>query len=216
MKTRQRIVQASLELFNQQGERTISTNHIAAHMQISPGNLYYHFANKQEIVAELFAEYEQGVDTYLQLPKDVGVGVDDMRFYLQRLFESNWNYRFFYRDLEHLLESDAELALRYRQFSRRCLSQGQVIFEAFGQAGLLRLHGGQAEALALNAWIILTSWTRFLTTSQAAPVQLSEEVVKRGVFQVLIMISGLVNEQWRAAVDVLFEEFDAPLALAED
>lgn len=216
MKTRQRIVQASLELFNQQGERTISTNHIAAHMEISPGNLYYHFANKHEIVAELFAEYERGVDTYLQLPKDVSVGVDDMRFYLQRLFESNWHYRFFYRDLEHLLESDADLALRYRQFSRRCLSQGQVIFEAFAQAGLLRLHAGQAEALALNAWIILTSWTRFLTTSQAASVQLSEAVVKRGIYQVLTMISGLVNEPWRAAVDVLFQEFAAPLTLAED
>ncbi len=216
MKTRQRIVQATLELFNQQGERTVSTNHIAAYMEISPGNLYYHFANKQEIVAELFAEYEQGVDTYLQLPKGVSVGVDDMRFYLQRLFESNWSYRFFYRDLEHLLESDPQLALRYRQFSRRCLSQGQVIFEAFASAGLLRLRAGQAEALALNAWIILTSWTRFLTTSQVATAQLSEEVVKRGIFQVLSMVSGLVAEPWQAAVNGLFEEFNAPLKLAEE
>jgi AcrR family transcriptional regulator len=216
MKTRQRIVQATLELFNQQGERTVSTNHIAAYMEISPGNLYYHFANKQEIIAELFAEYEQGVDTYLQLPKGVSVGVDDMRFYLQRLFESNWSYRFFYRDLEHLLESDPQLALRYRQFSRRCLRQGQVIFEAFAQAGLLRLHAGQAEALALNAWIILTSWTRFLTTSQAATAQLSEEVVKRGIFQVLTMVSGLVAEPWRAAVNTLFEEFNTPLTLAQE
>jgi hypothetical protein len=91
-----------------------------------------------------------------------------------------------------------------------------MIFEAFAQAGLLRLHAGQAQALALNAWIILTSWTRFLTTSQAATTQLSEDVVKRGIFQVLIMISGLVTEPWQAAVAELFEEFNAPLALTED
>ena len=59
IKTRERIVQNSLELFNQQGERSVSTNHIAAHMEMSPGNLYYHFPNKQAIIAELFTEYEE-------------------------------------------------------------------------------------------------------------------------------------------------------------
>ncbi|HGY0963944.1 TPA: TetR/AcrR family transcriptional regulator, partial [Vibrio cholerae] len=55
MKTKDRIVHAALELFNQQGERNITTNHIAAHIEISPGNLYYHFRNKQEIVRDIFA-----------------------------------------------------------------------------------------------------------------------------------------------------------------
>ena len=216
MKTRQRIVQASLEMFNQQGERTVSTNHIAAYMEISPGNLYYHFANKQEIVAELFAEYERGVDNFLRPPQSSSVGVDDMRFYLQCLFESNWNYRFFYRDLEHLLDSDRQLAERYRQFSRRCLAQGQGILDAFAQAGVLRLQPGQAEALALNSWIILTSWTRFLVTAQETSAQLSEAVVKRGIFQVLTMVMGFVSEPWRAAVNALHDEFTVPLSLAPE
>lgn len=41
-----RIINASLALFNEEGERNISTNHIAAHLGISPGNLYYHSATK--------------------------------------------------------------------------------------------------------------------------------------------------------------------------
>ena len=69
IKTRERIVQNSLELFNQLGERSVSTNHIAAHMEISPGNLYYHFPNKQAIIALLFSQYEELVDSFLRPPQ---------------------------------------------------------------------------------------------------------------------------------------------------
>ena len=75
-KTRDRILEASLELFNTQGERSVTTNHIAAHLHMSPGNLYYHFRNKQQIIAELFAAYETQVEQSLSLP---GRGADHRR-----------------------------------------------------------------------------------------------------------------------------------------
>lgn len=106
IKTRDRIAQASLELFNAQGERSVTTNHIATHLGISPGNLYYHYPNKQAIIAELFAEYESHVESFLRLPEGRGLTVDDKTFYLEALLAAMWRYRFLHRDLEHLLESD--------------------------------------------------------------------------------------------------------------
>src|SRR3990167_1676925 len=85
LKTRERIIQASLELFNAQGERSVTTNHIAAHLGISPGNLYYHFRNKQAIIAELFALYERQVDTFLRRPEGRALTVQDKTFYLEAL-----------------------------------------------------------------------------------------------------------------------------------
>src|SRR5699024_4184521 len=110
LSTRERIVQASLELFNSQGERSVTTNHIAAHLGISPGNLYYHYRNKQAIIAELFAAYEQEVRTFLHVPAGRGLTLDDKAGYLQALLDAMWRYRFLHRDLEHLLDSDAQLA----------------------------------------------------------------------------------------------------------
>lgn len=92
IKTSERIVQNSLELFNQQGERSISTNHIAAHMEISPGNLYYHFPNKQAIIAVLFSEYESLVDSFLRPPQGRAATVEDKRFYLKELLSAMWRY----------------------------------------------------------------------------------------------------------------------------
>ncbi|MGY2201648.1 TetR/AcrR family transcriptional regulator [Pseudomonas gingeri] len=214
IKTSERIVQNSLDLFNQQGERSVSTNHIAAHMDISPGNLYYHFPNKQAIIAVLFAEYEALVDSFLRPPQGRVATIDDKRFYLKALLAAMWRYRFLHRDLEHLLESDAELAARYRRFSQRCLIQGQAIYGGFVEAGILAMDAVQTESLTLNAWIILTSWVRFLSTTRENANHLSEESIKRGVYQVLVLESGFVTAQARAAVDKLLSEFYVPLAQA--
>ena len=54
MTTLERILDAALTLFNEGGTAVASTNHIAAACGISPGNLYYHFRNKEEIIRALF------------------------------------------------------------------------------------------------------------------------------------------------------------------
>ncbi|MFJ4249236.1 TetR family transcriptional regulator [Pseudomonas sp. DTU12.3] len=214
IKTSERIVQNSLELFNQQGERSISTNHIAAHMEISPGNLYYHFPNKQAIIAVLFSEYEALVDSFLRPPQGRAATVEDKRFYLKELLSAMWGYRFLHRDLEHLLDSDPELAARYRRFSQRCVIQGAAIYEGFVAAGILKMDRVQIESLTLNAWIILTSWVRFLCTTRENSNHLSEQAVKRGVYQVLVLEAGFVTDEARDQVNALFDEFYVPLAQA--
>ncbi len=207
-------MQNSLELFNQQGERSISTNHIAAHMEISPGNLYYHFPNKQAIIAVLFSEYEALVDSFLRPPQGRAATVEDKRFYLKELLSAMWGYRFLHRDLEHLLDSDPELAARYRRFSQRCVIQGAAIYEGFVAAGILKMDRVQIESLTLNAWIILTSWVRFLCTTRENSNHLSEQAVKRGVYQVLVLEAGFVTDEAREQVNALFDEFYVPLAQA--
>lgn len=211
IKTSQRIVDSSLELFNQLGERSVSTNHIAAHMEISPGNLYYHFPNKQAIISVLFDEYETLVLSFLQLPEGRALNADDKRFYLQRLLDAMWRYRFLYRDIEHFLHSDSELAARYRRFSKLCLAQARMIYSGLVAAGILRMTPMEIESLALNAWIILTSWVSFLCTTRENNDQLSERAIKRGVYQLLVLESGFVTDQARDELDALIKEYYVPL-----
>ena len=209
MKTRDRILQASLQLFNEQGERAVTTNHIAAHLGMSPGNLYYHFRNKQQIIAELVARYEAEVEGYLQVPQGRALTLQDKAHYLESINQGLWQYRFLLRDLEHLVSADPEMAERYRQFSRRCVQSGQAIYQGLVDAGFLCAKRATPEALALNSWLLMTSWVSFLCTTvlDGEQSELTPAMLRRGVYQVLSQELGLLTEQARPAIEALLAEY---------
>ncbi|MFC4951776.1 TetR/AcrR family transcriptional regulator [Acinetobacter puyangensis] len=164
-KTKERILQASLTLFNEKGERVVTTNHIAAELGISPGNLYYHFRNKQEIIKELFEQYQTETINLLNVPEGRPLNSNDKIHYFQILSKQLWSYRFLHRDVHHLMDSNPEFKQLYPQLAGRVMQQGQKIYQGFVDAGLMRMTASEIEALIINVWIVLTNWANFLYMS---------------------------------------------------
>ena len=126
-RTRERILEASLRLFNDFGEPNVTTTAIADDLNISPGNLYYHFHSKDEIVNALFDQFEREIDEMLTAPARRESNVEDMWLFLHLLFEAIWHYRFLYRDLDDLLSRNRLLEVHFKQIldaqgdaARRC------------------------------------------------------------------------------------------------
>lgn len=192
MKTKDRIILASLDLFNEQGERNISTNHIAAHLNMSPGNLYYHFRNKSDIIYEIFKNYELMVDTYLRVPEDRNIDLEDLINYLKSIFSGLWAYRFLHRDLEHLLSSDDRLREEYRQFTLRCLTASMQIINAMERSEIsMESPESRKQSQALNMWLIVTNWMTYLKTvhgDEADESQASQQTINHGVYLILEFI----------------------------
>ncbi|NAR84778.1 TetR family transcriptional regulator [Acinetobacter haemolyticus] len=164
-KTKDRILQISLQLFNERGERSVTTNHIAAELGISPGNLYYHFRNKQEIIKELALQYQAETLEMLALPDDRPLNANDKISYFQVLSNQLWAYRFIHRDVYHLVENNEDFRKIYPRFAGQVMQQGQKIYRAFVDAGLMKMTDSEIEALIINLWIVLTNWTNFLYMS---------------------------------------------------
>ncbi|ENU31729.1 TetR/AcrR family transcriptional regulator [Acinetobacter sp. 2JN-4] len=164
-KTKDKILQISLQLFNERGERSVTTNHIAAELGISPGNLYYHFRNKQEIIKELALQYQAETLGMLALPDDRQLNANDKISYFQVLSNQLWAYRFIHRDVYHLVENNDDFRKIYPRFAGQVMQQGQRIYRAFVDAGLMKMTDSEIEALIINLWIVLTNWTNFLYMS---------------------------------------------------
>jgi AcrR family transcriptional regulator len=209
MKTRDRILSAALELFNQQGERKVTTNHIAAHLEMSPGNLYYHFKNKQEIIFELFLNYEEYVDNNLNVPADRKLTVEDKLSYLQKVFHGLWAYRFIHRDMEHLVLAEEQLHGRYRKFFRRCQQKTQAIYEGLRDANIIEIEQRDLEGLALNTWIVVTSWFSFLQCNLLSNPEenVTLDMLKGGIYQIFQLERPYLTEAYRDQVQSMQEAF---------
>ena len=99
--------------------RNVTTNHIADELEISPGNLYYHFRNKDDIIEQLFARYEERMDTALVTPDGRLPELEDIWLQLHLVFECIWDYRFLYRDLVDILSRNRRLRLRFARILKR-------------------------------------------------------------------------------------------------
>lgn len=159
MKTRDRILNAAIALFNAHGTAAVSTNHIAEAAGISPGNLYYHFRNKEEIIRAAFERLYDAWDTELVMSDDDAPTLDDLVGLVRINFDIMSRYQFVYRELVPLLRHDPQLAARHRAIRQRGFEGFQDAFAMFTKAGILRAAShDEIIRQAELCWLVSEFW----------------------------------------------------------
>jgi AcrR family transcriptional regulator len=189
-RTRERILRVSLDLFNAHGEANVTTGHIADELNISPGNLYYHFRNKDEIIHHLFAEFEKKIDVAPGEISDAVSTMEDLWLYLHMMFERIWEYRFLYRNLDDLLTRDTKLKSHFNIIIGH--KRDVVISLCHGLVSVKAMRADEDEiaALAENVLVVASYWLNYehlhsRNTANEEP----EKHLTRGVYQVMALVS---------------------------
>lgn len=167
MSTREKILDTALTLFNNEGTAAVSTNHIAEAASISPGNLYYHFHNKEEIIRGLFERLFAANDAAFSLATDKLPSLKDLQTMIKSNYKILWQYRFAHRELAALLRADEELRTRFLDVRKRGFEGFGQLFQAFTQAGIFKTQSTHAEIqnLAEICWLITEFWLNSLEVS---------------------------------------------------
>jgi AcrR family transcriptional regulator len=175
-------------------------------MNISPGNLYYHFRNKDEIVNDIFAQFRREIGAILSVPEERQASVEDVWLFLHLLFETIWKYRFLYRDLNDLLARNRTLEIHFKsiladkvqaisRFSRGLVESGEM------ESDLL-----DDVAFATNITLVATYWLSFAFARDPRHFE-AGNVLAQGAYQTLVMFAPHLRGSGRELFTKLAAEY---------
>lgn len=113
MKTKEKILEHSLKLFNKEGIDTVTVRHIASSMGISHGNLCYHYPNRDEIIKVLYYKFQGEVDDiYSNIDfssREILDGIDS----IDKAYDIMYKYRFMLHNANEIFKRIPEIKNHY-------------------------------------------------------------------------------------------------------
>ncbi len=206
MKTKDRIITTALKLFNEEGEANVTTNHIADEMDISPGNLYYHYRSKDDIIWQIFLNYEKKIRSVLE-QKDLNyASMEDMWNYLHAVFDVISEYRFLYRNLIQLMNRIDFLKRHFRHILALKSQTALSIMSRLADDGLLNADRQTIASLADQIALTATFWLNYSIAIYDDDFD-EEKKLSHGIFHVIRMVAPFLTENDKALLDELSTQF---------
>lgn len=210
MKTRDRILETSLMLFNDEGEHNVTTVDIANEMDISPGNLYYHFKGKESIIESLFARFDSEFGVLLRESGTARLDLKDYWFFVYVVFEEIYKYRFLFVDLGAIILRYGDIEKRFRRLVGQIRQAITQILKNLSDQSALALDAEQSSVLGDTITMIMLYW--FSHQRLSHPNLASDQLIHSAVYRIMCLVSPYVSDDQRAfvgAVEELYAESGA-------
>ena len=155
-----RILDASLKLFNEQGFNRVPAMRIAEYLGISPGHMAYHFKNKNDLLLALFPRLEKNLDEviHIEMPHAAPSSIDRVVNILKTL----WDYRFFFIELPQLVQDDLGLLDSCVKLEERMLNMMESSFTRRVAEGVMQpiRPPNSNRTMAKCVWRSWIDWVR--------------------------------------------------------
>ncbi|CAN5642707.1 TetR/AcrR family transcriptional regulator [soil metagenome] len=214
-RTAERILETTLDLFNRFGEPNVSTTLISSELGISPGNLYYHYPAKDELINALLDRYEVALSEVLRSAREVSQIDGAWSFFLAQ-FDLMWNYRFLYRDLNDLLCRNRHFERRFGSMVAAKLDAVRSMLAGMRQSGALQIGDMESEPVTTSMVVVSTYWLSFeyvRDPRNALEPSRSEAALTRGSAHVLSLLLPYLDIGQRARLTRLAGSYSMPQVL---
>ena len=179
-KTKDRILAASLRLFNENGYDAVTTARISEEVGISEGNLWYHFRTKRDLVRAHQLALFVLIDRRLAIQSTPETVLESYALFNRMVFEEVWTYQFLYRDQAEYGRTSPELEERVHRIYEMTTTMLVRFFREMIEAGHLDMPADELTALADNVWMVIRYWPSFLRETRRV-VKLDKAALNAGI-----------------------------------
>lgn len=193
-------------MFNEHGEPNTTTNQIADEVDISPGNLHYHFHKKSELVEALLAEFQADARRVLDPPDNNQATIADFLAFIHLLLEVLSAYRFLFRDMATLASAYPKTSHALRGFSKGLTATMQLYVEALRSDEQLLVDDYEVDFLCRNLVVVALFSERYdEVCDKAMTADRSALNAASGVLRMLIPYASAETRPLLAELTSLYE-----------
>ena len=201
MTTKQKIIAASIKLFNEHGLTNVRLQQIADEVGISVGNLAYHYYSKEAIVNEMDRQLSELIEPIIDASTSFP-NLMDFDTQLARFYHLVMNYSFYFLDLLEIKRNYPKLYEKRKIYIHQIISQIENWCKLKKQQGILQAEPRPRhyKIIAHAIWMIIT----FYTTQ---PIDHGQPEDSERVFKEMVwsLVLPHLSEAGRMEFEILIE-----------
>lgn len=157
MKTEEKIISRSLEMFNERGIEYVGLREIAATLEMRVSNITYYFPTKDDLVNRLSIELNKLNSQIVVNNADLSIETFVLNF--EKVFYNHLKYRCLLLSFVHLIENNKKVSARYRKTQRNRNATLRSNLKVLVKSGYLtKINANEVEFLVSAIAIIVRFW----------------------------------------------------------
>jgi AcrR family transcriptional regulator len=209
MKTKDRILFVALDLFNADGATEVTTNDIAKALKMSPGNLYFHYKNKEQIIREIFKRMM--IDTATIWRPQTKIAKNKEKFPLIDFIDKNlqlyWKYRFFHREMYILRKKDPDLSKLWHRHVKKTSLLMVILYKHWVKSGFMNKITSkyEMEFVVELLFVASNSFMQFIETTDRGESPPRLKTFEKARRHIIRMLMPYLSEDSKKDYDMYFQ-----------